>query len=156
MNVVNVGSAPEQFVVGDTPVSVALLLGGLTFLTTAIAVGALMLGELLGLIFFVGTILGVTAMYLFVRRALLVFDPEEGTLTVRRKKLGRGQYEVHQMKDVKHAVVENAGDLMRVSLLLNGERAGLYPVAEAFFNSKDQQDITESINRWLDSLRVAA
>ncbi len=148
-------NTPEHLIVGENPIWVAVLTGGLAFLFTAIGVGLIMAGEWFGAMFFIGTFVGLLTMYVFVRRVQLIFDRQAGTLTIQRKNLNRAKQVVHPLEEVKGAELEGNGNMLRVALVLTGQSAGRHPITQAYSNVGDHHGVAKAINDWLEAARAS-
>ena len=146
---------PQHLIVGENPVWVGLLTGGLAFIFTAISLTLVLSGELFGLFFLVGTCVGLLTMFLFVRRVQLIFDRDAGTLTIQRKNLRRASQVEHLLSEVDRAELEGNGNMLRVVLIMTGQSAGRHPLTQAYSNVGDHHNVAGAINRWLRNMRRA-
>ncbi|WP_299300979.1 hypothetical protein [uncultured Litoreibacter sp.] len=151
-------NTPEQLIVGENPVWVAVLLVSMGMIFLGIGLSITLSGELMGLIFAAASLLPFSFLFIFVRRVQLIFEASKGTLTIQRKNLRAATTVVHDLTDVQGAELETShGDnsrLYRVTLVLTGQSAGRHPITQAYSNVGNHQGVHDAINAWLDSLRA--
>lgn len=151
-------NTPEQLIVGENPVWVAVMLVVMALIFFGIGLAITLSGEWLGLAFVAGSLLPFSFLFIFVRRVQLIFEAAKGTLTIQRKNMRRATKVVHDLKDVQSAELETSrGDnstLYRVTMVLTGQSAGHHPITNAYSNVCNHQGVANAINAWLDSYRA--
>jgi len=153
-------NTPEQLIVGESPVWVAVLLVLMGLVFFGIGLATVLSGEWFGLAFVAGSLLPFGLLFVFVRRVQLIFEAGKGTLTIQRKNLRSASKVVHALQDVQRAELESSqGDnstLYRVTMVLTGESAGHHPITNAYSNVGNHKGAHDAINAWLDSYRTRA
>lgn len=153
-------NTPEQLIVGNNPVWVAVLLTVMGLVFLGIGMGIALTGALSGLIFCAASLLPFGLMLVFVRRVQLIFEADKATLTIQRKNLAGATKVVHALADVARAELEtthsDGSTMHRVTLVLTGQSAGRHPITTAYSNVGNHDGVAQAINGWLDSHRRPA
>ncbi len=151
-------NTPEQLIVGENPVWVAILLVVMALIFLGIGLAITLSGEWFGLAFVAASLLPFSFLFIFVRRVQLIFEASKNTLTIQRKTLRAATKVAHALQDVQGAELETSqGDnstLYRVTLVLTGQSAGRHPITNAYSNVGNHQGVANAINAWLDSYRA--
>lgn len=151
---------PEQLIVESRPIFITVILLFMGFIFLALTIGLLWMGQIFGLAFLIGVIVSGICLFVFARRVQLIFNADSDTLTIQRKNMRSASVVVHQLSEVKRAILEqtrsDSDTLYRVTMEMTGQSVGMYPITTGYSNIGQHHDVADAINRWLDSARTRA
>ena len=154
-----VRNTPEQLIVEERPWFVGVMMVLFVLIFTAIALFLVSEGQMFGLVFLVGSALGVLGFVVFVRRVQVVFNLAEGWAEIRRKSV-LGQKTVrHDLAEIASAGVQETrgenGRLYRVALHIpEGPSKGWHPLTLDHSSGRARKRAAQAINTWLESARA--
>lgn len=151
-------NTPEILVVGATPWLTGLAMIGFILIFAGVSISLLLEGELIGLGFLIGVIVGIGGFAAFVRRTQVVFNRPEGWVEIRSKTVLGMKVIRHDLSEISQAIVESSHSdgttTYRVSLIIpSGQSTGTHPLSPIYSNTADHHGVAEAINHWLSETR---
>ncbi|KIN62348.1 hypothetical protein Z946_1205 [Sulfitobacter noctilucicola] len=155
-------NSPDQLVIENNPVWLAVFLSvfGLTFM--AIGLFAVSAEPLMGFVF-VAAGLGIAIGFnmIFVRRTQLILDRSAQKVLLRRRGWLRDNSLTWEMRYLDRAIVETSrssdNNTHRAALIINGGMdEGTHPLTIVYSSGRGASRAADAINRWLDSTPATA